>query len=178
MPFSESYGNCPGTPLYYLCVSNYAIPGPVEVDVSGSRILDTNLSIDNGVQVQDTNSSAFNPFPDHVEWSFVYSLGISGPLASELALYNSLTISFNGSPSTLNTSQIPVPFPGLNEWAYNSVVFDTSLPNYAAGSFGGSITSLTSTVITPEPSVSRMLLVALAAIWLGRCHRFKARSSR
>jgi hypothetical protein len=154
---------CPET-----CTSYYVIPEPFDIAVNGSSIFTTSFStIDTGIQVQDSNSNAF---PDSVTWLSLNGLMVTGPLTSELDRLDALLVDFLGPYSILGSPQIPAEFPDLSQWSgHHYVDFATNNQGGPAErDFRGDITSITSTVVTPEPSLAPAMLTALVAICWAR----------
>jgi len=158
----------PDTPLStgcnVFCTSFYAMPEAMEVSVNGSSVYSANLlSPDNYIQVSDSNGSGEG---SSIVWSSAfYELGITGPLAGERSsAFDILTVGFDGPSSVLGTTQIPEIFPALEDWQGAFVNFGT-FSGYGADDkgFEGNISSIDTSVVTPEPSALPCLTLAFVA---------------
>jgi hypothetical protein len=157
-----------GTTCAGPCISFYALPEAIQVNVDGSSIYSTNLATtDNDIAVSDSNGTSSG---SAVTWlSGFYELGITGPLAGERSpAFDDLTVAFDGPSSVLSTTQLPEDFPSLSEWSDGALVNFGTFSGFGAAdkSFEGDILSLTESVVTPEPSLFPLLLMGLVGVAL------------
>jgi hypothetical protein len=164
-----------GTTCAGPCISFYALPEAIQVNVNGSSVYSTNLlTTDNDIAVSDSNGSGQG---SAITWgSGFYQLGISGPLASERSsAFDTLTVDFEGPSSVLSTTQIPEEFPSLSEWSTDALVSFGTYSGFGGDDkgFQGNILSFTESVVTPEPSLLPLLLMGLAGVawWMPRRHQ-------
>jgi len=161
-----------GTTCAGPCISFYALPEAIEVNVNGSSVYSTNLlTTNNDIAVSDSNGSGQG---SAITWvSGFYQLGISGPLASERSsAFDDLTVDFEGPGSVLSTTQIPEDFPSLSEWSTDAYVSFGTFSGFGGDDkgFDGNILGFTESVVTPEPSLLPLLLMGLAGVawWMPR----------
>jgi len=141
------------------CTASYAIPESFTFSVDGSSVDSTDFALNNSdIYVQNDQTG---PFPDQISWIFSSNLAANGPLSSALGGPSPLfTINFEGPSSVLGSFQIPTAFPTLSQWSGQQLPSPNIELITNDGTLIGTITGLSSTVVTPEPADLWLLLVA------------------
>jgi hypothetical protein len=157
------------------CFASYALPLATVINVDGSSITSSVSDPlgENSIQVDDYYPAS--DADDSITWmSVFYTLDTTGPLSAEQLSYDYLTIEFLGPNTVLNapTPMVPGNFPSLDQWSTSEISFATLNSSLGGAFFTGDVTSLTESVVSPEPSQTPFVVAAsLCLTWAFRRKR-------